>query len=397
MDQQASKLNRSFKLTVVNSGISRFGISAFNLMIIWVILYETKNAFLAGLGDGILSLPLFLSFVVGAFIDKTRSKKKLAVVAGLARGFFLSSILFGFYVHNTIIILLSIYSSGFILGFTSDVLNSVRASWTKEFLSQEQYKQGSSVQNIAVSIAEGVGYLSSGIFLAFGFYNSFLVILLVFLISVIPVIFVKSSAKPADRSTADSAREGLDFIRRNKPIWQMISISLVTNMMFGMAGIIFISLVQLKLHLPSYYASIIFTALILGMVSGSFLAPGFKGKLGTISLIMFLVLGSLTVSMSFIDDVFILLIPVVVAGIIIGILNVLLSSALLKIVPRTLMARVQGAFNTFSLAATFSSGMIGGAIIELTSVSSSLIILGAGVLASTPMWIIFRELYSISI
>jgi len=33
----------------------------------------------------------------------------------------------------------------------------------------------------------------------------------------------------------------------------------------------------------------------------------------------------------------------------------------------------------------------------LTSVSSSLIILGAGVLASTPMWIIFRELYSISI
>jgi len=217
MDRQTSDLNRSFKLTVLNSGISRFGLSAFNLMIIWVILYETKNAFLAGLGDGILSLPLFLSFLVGAYVDRTRSKKELAVAAGLVRAFFLSSILFGFYLHNVIVILLSIYSSGFILGFTSDVLNSIRASWTKEFLTQEQYKHGSSVQSVAVSVAEGIGYLSSGIFLAFGFYNSFLVILLVFLISILPVIFVRSSAKPEVKSTADSAREGLNFIRGSKP------------------------------------------------------------------------------------------------------------------------------------------------------------------------------------
>jgi DHA3 family macrolide efflux protein-like MFS transporter len=397
MDRQTSDLNRSFKLTVLNSGISRFGLSAFNLMIIWVILYETKNAFLAGLGDGILSLPLFLSFLVGAYVDRTRSKKELAVAAGLVRAFFLSSILFGFYLHNVIVILLSIYSSGFILGFTSDVLNSIRASWTKEFLTREQYKHGSSVQSVAVSVAEGIGYLSSGIFLAFGFYNSFLVILLVFLISILPVIFVRSSAKPEVKSTTDSAREGLNFIRGSKPVWQMMSIALIVNMMFGMGGIIFISLVQLKLHLQSYYASVIFSALIGGMIFGSFIAPKLKGKLGNISLIMFVVMGFLTVSIAFIDNVFIILVPVVLIGIIMGILNVLLSSALLKIVPRELMGRVSGAFNTFSLATTFFSGMVGGAIIELTSVSFSLIIVGAGVLLSTPMWIIFRELYSITL
>ncbi|MGC8585898.1 MAG: hypothetical protein ACP5L4_07305 [Thermoplasmata archaeon] len=38
----------------VNMGISRFGVSSFNLMIIWVLLYETHSPFLSGLGDGIL-------------------------------------------------------------------------------------------------------------------------------------------------------------------------------------------------------------------------------------------------------------------------------------------------------------------------------------------------------
>ncbi len=65
------QFDKRFKFIVANSSISRFGLSAFNIIIIWVVLFETKNAFLAGLGDGLLSLPLFFSFLIGALIDRT--------------------------------------------------------------------------------------------------------------------------------------------------------------------------------------------------------------------------------------------------------------------------------------------------------------------------------------
>lgn len=71
-----NKYPKNFTLMTANMGISRFGVSSFNLMIIWVLLYETHSPFLSGLGDGILSLPLFFSFIVGAFIDKSGNKKR---------------------------------------------------------------------------------------------------------------------------------------------------------------------------------------------------------------------------------------------------------------------------------------------------------------------------------
>ncbi len=43
-----------------------------------------------------------------------------------------------------------------------------------------------------------------------------------------------------------------------------------------------------------------------------------------------------------------------------GVVNVVSSAAMLKAIPRDMMARAQGAFNTFALTATFASGAVGG-------------------------------------
>ncbi|MEM3191704.1 MAG: MFS transporter, partial [Candidatus Parvarchaeota archaeon] len=154
---EISSFDRRFKLLVFNAGLSRFGLSSFNLIIIWVILFETKSAFFAGLGDGIMSLPLFFSFLVGAFVDRTEKKKAIAIAVGVLRSVFLVTILYGFYLNSLILILISIYASGFILGLTSDVMNSIRASWTKEVLKEEHYKSGSSVSLMVNYIAQGGG------------------------------------------------------------------------------------------------------------------------------------------------------------------------------------------------------------------------------------------------
>lgn len=62
-----------------------------------------------------------------------------------------------------------------------------------------------------------------------------------------------------------------------------------------------------------------------------------------------------------------------------------------------MMARINGAFNTISLGAIFASGMLGGLIIQLTSIPLSILIMGMGVLLAAPMWYAFKELYSVTV
>ncbi len=59
-------VDSSFKFLVAEMGLSRLGVSAFDLMIIWILLHFTGSPpVLAGWGDGMLSLPLMASFFVG--------------------------------------------------------------------------------------------------------------------------------------------------------------------------------------------------------------------------------------------------------------------------------------------------------------------------------------------
>ncbi|MEM4056876.1 MAG: MFS transporter [Thermoplasmatales archaeon] len=397
MEGRSLGFDSRFKYLVANVGISRFGLASFNLIVIWIILYETKNAFLAGLGDGILSLPLFFSFIIGAFIDRSARKKAIAFLVSILRAVFLVTVLYGFYLDSLPIILLSIYASGFILGITSDVINSIRATWTKELLTEEQYKRGTSITSMANYIAEGAGYLLSGIILLLGFYHTFEALIAVFVVALIPLFFISTEFKPEEASAMQSMKDGITFIRQHKEIVQLMIIVLVLNITFGTIGIIFISLVQIKFHLPSIYASIVFSMFILGLIVGSFVANKIRGKLGVISMVIFFFTGALIALVSFLNSIFFVMIPAVVIGILVGIANVIYGASMLHIVSQEFMARISGAFNTFSVAATFSSGMLGGAIIQLTSVSDSFLVVGGFVMASVILWPFFREIYRITV
>jgi MFS-type transporter involved in bile tolerance (Atg22 family) len=134
---------------------------------------------------------------------------------------------------------------------------------------------------------------------------------------------------------------------------------------------------------------------ILGLILGSGFGTKVKGKLGSISMMIFLVTGISIASISFINSIFLIFVPSIIIGVLIGIANVLYNSSMLQLVSQEFMARISGAFSTFSVAATFSSGMLGGAIIQLTSVTDSFLIVGLFVIASIVLWPIFRELYRI--
>ncbi|MGC8620230.1 MAG: MFS transporter [Thermoplasmata archaeon] len=389
---------KNFNLMIINSGLSRFGFSSFDLIIIWVILYLTKMPILSGLGDGILSMPLFFSFVVGAYIDYSNKKKIIAIISGIIRSISITSIFIGLFLNNILIILISIYVSAFLIGFTSDILNSIRSYWMKEFLEESEYKKGVSISNSIYSLAEGIGYITSGIFIDFGSYIAFLSIFIVFTISIIPVIFIKDHVeKKKNSEIRNSILEGIRFIFDNKIIVQIMILAFFINFIFGTAGIIFVALVQLFYKLSAIYVSIIFSALVFGIVFGSSIGSKVKGKIGVIFMISFVMISISMISIYLIKNIFIAMAPSAIIGIIIGILNVALGTATIKIIPQNLMARVQGAFSTFSVAIISFSGLVGGLLIQELGIMNSFILLSLLLILIVPMIILFKDFYEIKI
>lgn len=394
----SSPLGRDYKILASSAGISRFGTSSFELVILWVILEVTSNnAFLAGLGEGLISLSLFFSFLVGALVDSSAHKKTLAYASSMLRAIFLVSVLLGLRYNSAPMILLSIYASAFMVGFTSDILNSVRSSWTKQLMTESDYKSGMSLNNAVTSLSEGLGYVASGIFLAVGAASSFTALIIVFIFALLPLIFIKTSEAEARQSALISIREGMSFVSETKSLKQIMVIGLLVNLVLGMAGIIFTALVKIKFALPPSYISVIFSVFIIGMILGSVLVQNFTGRIGKISLLFFGLIGIMLVLISILNNILLISPFAMAIGVMIGAVNVLIGTGFLKITPVDMMARVDGAFNTFSLSAIFLSGMLGGLIIQLTSISDSILIMGIGVLIATPLWYIFKELYSISV
>ncbi|MDP7976275.1 MAG: MFS transporter [TACK group archaeon] len=389
----AGSISKEFKLVTLNAGISRLGTSAFDLVILWVVLQVTRSPVLSGLGEGILALPLFFSFFLGAIIDKSSHKKGMAIAAAVLRSAMLIVLLIVDVIGSKVAIVIAIYGAAFVIGLTSDLLNSVRASWTKQFLDEELYKAGSSMSNAVTSFFDAAGYAASGLLLTLGYANTFLVLFVVFLAAIPPLMLIKERGTIVQKSSSlGSVREGMSFIAGNRPVVEAMVIAVIINLLFGMTGVMFTALVQISFKLPAYYMSALIVCIMGGAAVGSMLGARVKGKLGHISGASMLVAGLSVVGMAASRSIYLDFVPSLVVGICIGVLNAALMTAFLKIVPYDMMARVQGAFNTFTLAVTFVSGAIGGAFITLLTVKWAIVLIGVLAAASAPLWVSFREL-----
>ncbi|MDP7975470.1 MAG: MFS transporter, partial [TACK group archaeon] len=249
-----------------------------------------------------------------------------------------------------------------------------------------QYVRGSSLASAAASIADAAGYGLAGLFLGLGFGPAFALLVAVYLASSFPLI----PLRVAERVVAPSRSgvvEGLRFVKRTPFLVQLMIIGTVLNLVFGMSGVMIASLVQMKFHLPSAYMSALILSLMLGMMIGSAASSGARGRVGPKAALLIFLLGAVAASMGFLG-VYEELPAALLLGALIGVLNVMLNAAVLKMVPADLMARVNGTFNTFSLAVTFASGALGGMLISATSVSTSFLIVGSIVAVTAPLWLV---------
>ncbi len=383
MIEDSEARRKNFKLTVSNLAISRAGTSAFSLMILWITLQLTHIPAIAGLADGMFTLPLFFSFFVGSFVDRSRNKKMVAIIASIFRSVSIFLLFIAVSTRVLVVIVFFVFLCVVIMGFTSDISNSVRAIWVKVFLKDEEYQKGSAWMMGIGSLAEMAGFIASGIFIYIGFLRGISALFVVLVASIIPIIFIVQKPDRRERQSVKSdMKEGLKFLKETKILQQMIFLMIIANLAVAMMGIAFTVLVEEIFKLSSVYFSIVFVLVSLGIVLGSMPGSKVKGKLGVIIIPLLAVTGAMFVSIAFLHSIYLTYIPVVVIGFCVGMINPPAESVMIKRIPEEMMARTIGIVNTMGVSVTFFSGTIGGLIIQFTSIFYLFLIIGALVILS---------------
>ena len=390
------KLPRGFKLMVASGFTSRMGTTAFSISVLWITLDLTNSALFARLADGLFTLPLIFSFFFGALIDRSRKKKNLAIISTLVRASAIMLILLAIMVHGYFLIIALIYSCVVVTGMMSDILNSIRSVWTKTFLEEEQYQKGTSLSTGFYSMAEGIGFALSGVLLYFGYWDTMFLLAEMFVISVIPIIFINEKADEGKTINVTNIGadilDGIRFIRRNRSLTQLIIIMIFANFVIAMVGIGFTFMIEKVLILPAFYLSAIFIALSAGIGLGAIPGGYVRGTLGVVVAPLLSIIGIVFISLIVTKNIFFLMVLVFIIGFAIGAINPAVGTVFIRKVPVEKMARIQGAVNTFALSATFLSGTIAGIIIQFTSINSLFVIIGIATVIVGIAFIFMRDL-----
>lgn len=391
-------LSTNFRLLLLNTSLSRAGMGAYSVILLWVTYALTHSPVLTGLADGMASLPLFASFVVGALVDRSGRKKFLGVAVSIARPLVIGLMFLALLVHSIYTIAALFFATSILLGFTTDVLNSVRSVWTKQFLTDSTYKKGTSLANSVTYVAEVVGFGVSGI-LFLGFSSAFLILFLIFFIALVSIVPIRPEREviAGNQTTTQSVMESLGFIRNSRLLIEVLILAMLANFLLGTLGIGMTVYVKNALGLSPLYFSTLLVTLSVAMIVGSVVANGLTVNFGKEVTITIAVVGVLVALTGMVPSIYYDYPLMAGIGIAIGFLNVGAGTLVLKKVPMEMMARIQGSFNTIGLGMTFVSGTVGGLIIAFTSSRDMLAIIGIAVIAVAVITIFFRELYSMNV
>jgi len=379
-------------------GISRVASTTYALSVIWIALSLTRSPLLAGLSEGLLSLPLIFSFAVGAFVDSYQNRKLLMVLSSLARVFAPVTLLvsFGFDWPEGIAILISLCS--LIIGFTSDIVNSVTAVWTKTLLSDSVYKKGVSVSQLMMNVSQAVGIVLTGVFLTLGSHLTIYLIQALFFLSLLPLFLINPNyeERSQNRKSLLPIVEGFRFIGSSKPLVQLIILGFIANFGGSMIDVLISVDIKQRLGLPAYYLSLVIFAVLVGGIIGSIIGSRLRIRLGTILTSSLILSGTMLGLIGMLSSPLHMVPLLLLIGLLLGISNVGINTSVLKIVQRDYVARFLGAFNTFAQAITFASGPIAGLLIQISGVEFTFFLVGFIVFLSGTSVLLMKELREIS-
>ena len=398
--REKAKFSKNFLLMTLNSGISRTGTSGFQLAILWIALLITKSTVLTGFADGMSALPLVFSFIFGAVVDRLASKRTMGIFISVLRVISIFALFVAVEKANLILEVFSIYSVAFVIGMTTDILNSIRSSWSKQFLKEEQYQPGVSILQSISAVAEALGYGFSGVLIVLGLNYAIYGFALIFAVSIVPLFLIRgenTSKTATERDLKSSVSEGMRFIFGDKRLTALIIIVMAINLTMGTFGIFVVDLVEVHFRLSAIYYTFLAMTASIGIILGAVLGSRVRGKVGYYVTGTIFPIAMILIIIGNIPSIYPDYGLVLGIGILIGVVNVVIEIAIIRIVNQEMMGRISGTINTFGMSIMFISGAIGGILIDIFTLRGAFIFIGITLGMVSFITILFREFFIMAV
>ncbi len=366
---QDKPYSRNFKLQVAGSKVNDISSSMMLVLFPWLILSITNSSFLTGLELAMADLPLSMSFLIGYYLTRVKRKKTLYLLSTASRALVLLFIFVVFLTGNHLYEIVALLIGYFLTSWTEDVTGQIGNYWTKEFLDEDQYQKGFSLEGFLSMIIILISYILAGSFIAIGIDYAFPVLILGFAISTVIRSFIKpkSELEGAPKDDPHSFSEGISYIWKNKALRYLMIYALLVSLAFG--GTILVTEVLVKFRYGG--SPLILTLLLVGAMVGGVLGNKFADKIkgnprnvmGLLTLTYVPIVLFVPFSPSYIyiiPDFFLLMFTS-------QIVNVIFGTVFYKATPKDYMLQVAGAHKTLALFPSVLSALIFGAVIQFIS------------------------------
>ncbi|MCL5888828.1 MAG: hypothetical protein M1597_02575 [Candidatus Thermoplasmatota archaeon] len=406
VEQDGSEnLPAEFKIFVTLKSIIALGGGFFTVLLPWMIISLTRSAFLTGIGEGIVAVPLLTSFIIGNTVDQLKNKVNAFALSLLAITFFSSLLLFSLYSKMTFLIAIAIFIPALIISYFGDVQTTISSFFDKILLSGSNLKKGVSLRRGTSSLAKITGIAIFAPLISFGFGVSVYFLVIIYLLSFLIFLFIKK-ALSTNNSGDNPVETGDIFFGIRKflsfPVLKELTlIAIVVNFFFGMIIVGFTLMINIYFNLGGAYLSYILGVWAIGDAVGSLMAARIKNASGSFVSISVVAWGILFAAIYLISSNYLYypLLPVVfLIGLVSGIMNTLIYGFMLKNTGEEAIGSTFGSFNSLFGGITFLSGMISGVMLVYLPAPSLFLLMGIStIIAGIISRLIFRKLNKVSL
>ena len=378
--------NRDFKVLLTSQGISSVGDAVNFTALPLLVLALTGSGFAMGVVGALQSLPdLFLGMVAGALADRS-DRKRMMFLADLGRAGLTAliplSVTLGGPTMGVILLVaapMSVLRSFFLAGYTSSV---------PALVGRTQVGRANSYFEAIYSTGYIVGPAIAGVLAtAIGPGPTLAIDAMSFALSALGLAFVRRDLRaPIDRPRqrlVTEIREGIDFIAGSPTLRSAILFWGATSILTAPLVTALAVYVTRDLGYPASVLGLILAAYGVGTVTGSLVSARRIGR-GRVAEVLIggnLAMGLSLIVVSVVAQVPVLLAVALVSGMAQSMVLVMYLTVRTAYSPDELLGRIGSTARTISLGLQPVGLLVGGALIDLTSGSTTIAFMGICVAA----------------
>jgi DHA3 family macrolide efflux protein-like MFS transporter len=390
--------NRNFTYLYLGGLVSVSGSTITSLILVWLVYSETKSAIaITYLGIASLLPTITLGLLTGVVVDRL-NRRILMIASDLIRAAFVAAIPVlliwkGFSLPMVLVVV-------GIVGVFSTIFRPATNSLLPMLVPGESVQGANGLISASNSIVQMISNAVGGLLIGLAgvtlglFYNT-----ATYVVSALMIFLIVVPPHLRDGGTRNSTflsdfKDGLQFIRKNKAVFESTVSATLLNFFATMVGSFFVVYVSGHLMESGTFFGFLVAALGLGIAGGSLVV----GRLNTVSyagnlfIISSIGFGLTTILLASTRSLQLAVIFVASMGVCLGLINTTFFSVMQLVVPNEILGRVLSVDEVGSFAAIPLGQIVAGLVISGSGIAFNYLIAGTGIILTAIAMMFLKDL-----